>query len=269
MNGFVLRVIAMATMLTDHIGWNFLDKPIVLTWIGRIAFPIYAFLLADGFLIIHNDRNRLIKHLATMFILAVVSEPGYDLMDAGLDFAHYLDSQSNIITLLLGYAGMLATEALLPSTGIEKDTPLRARIIPLACVYGLLGFANYMLKANFNFVGPWLVIAFYWYIRASKEAEKRGAGWSWRKRFLIILLVFAFYLPLYFWDRSGFGSPSRWLEEVTNYALWIVGHVIAAFILSFYNGELGYHKKWFSILYTLFYPVHTFLIGVICISMGR
>lgn len=43
MSGFVLRIIAMVTMVIDHIGWNFLDNPLYLTWFGRIAFPVYAF----------------------------------------------------------------------------------------------------------------------------------------------------------------------------------------------------------------------------------
>ena len=39
MNGFALRLIAMLTMLLDHIAWSLLPDPMVLTWIGRIAFP--------------------------------------------------------------------------------------------------------------------------------------------------------------------------------------------------------------------------------------
>ena len=33
MTGFILRIIAMSTMLLDHIGWNFIDNPMLLTWI--------------------------------------------------------------------------------------------------------------------------------------------------------------------------------------------------------------------------------------------
>ena len=75
MNGFLLRVIAMSTMLIDHIGWNFLDTPMLLTWIGRIAFPLYAFLLAEGFLIICRDRERLSKHLAIIFPVLILPLP--------------------------------------------------------------------------------------------------------------------------------------------------------------------------------------------------
>lgn len=93
MSGFALRVIALSTMLTDHIGWSFPENPMVMTWIGRIAFPVYAFLLAEGFRYTHHDRNRLYRYLSIMLILAIVAEPGFDLMDFNLNFAHYLDSQ--------------------------------------------------------------------------------------------------------------------------------------------------------------------------------
>ena len=269
MNGFVLRVLAMTTMLIDHIGWNFIDNSILLTWIGRIAFPLYAFLLAEGFLIIHKDKNRLTKHLSILLILVFVSEIGYDLLDFRLRITEYIESQSNIITLLLGYMGMMITEAVLPSGQEEKGERSTMRVIGLICAYALIGFSNYMLKANFNIVGPWLVIAFYWYIRAAKKAEREGNRWSWGKRILVLLFIFVCYLIPYFWVRSGFGNPARWWEEVVNYAPWVAGHVIAGLIISFYNGELGYHKKWFSRLYTAFYPLHTFVIGVICILTGR
>ena len=228
----------MITMVTDHIGWTFLETPMLLTWIGRIAFPIYAFLLAEGFRFVHTDRDRLTRHLSIMLILAVVSEPAFDLMDIGLDFSHYLDSQSNMITLLFGYLGLLATEALVPSAQAEGKHGSVMRTAALFCAYGLLGFANYMAHGNFNIVGPWLIIAFYWFIRVSGKAEKEGRPWTWGKRLLVMVSGFAVYLVLYFWVRSGFGNAARWWEEVVKYAPWIVGHMIAAFILSFYNGAL-------------------------------
>lgn len=269
MNGFILRIIAMTTMLIDHIGWNFLDNPMILTWIGRIAFPLYAFLLAEGFLVICHDRKRLNKHLSIMLILAVVSFPGYALLEERLNFAQYLDSQSNMVTLLIGYAGMLVTEALLPTTMELKESVSKLKVAAIACAYIFAGLANFMMKGNFNIVGPLLVIAFYWYIRVLKMAEKRGEPWAWIKRIAVLLLIFVLYLAPYFWVRSGFGNAARWWEEIVNYAPWIAGHVIAAVIISLHNWELGYHEKWFRRLYLSFYPVHTFVIGLICVLIGR
>ena len=116
MTGFVLRIIAMTTMLLDHIGWNFIDNPMLLTWIGRIAFPCYAFLLAEGFFFVFRDKRRFIKHLSTLIILAVISEPCYDLLEFGSNItSRFMESQSIMFTLLLGFLGMGFTELLFPS----------------------------------------------------------------------------------------------------------------------------------------------------------
>ena len=125
-----------------------------------------------------------------------------------------------------------------------------------------------MIKGNFNIVGPLLVVAYYRYLRNYKNAQKAGNPWPWTKRFFILAGIFMLYLPIYFWVRSGFGDAARWWSEVTKYAPWIAGHMIAAGILSFYNGELGYHRKWFKTLYTCFYPLHLFTIGLIRIISG-
>lgn len=44
---------------------------------------------------------------------------------------------------------------------------------------------------------------------------------------------------------------------------------IAVLIISLYNGKLGYHGKWFRMLYTSFYPAHMYVIGIICILLGK
>lgn len=204
-----------------------------------------------------------------MLILAVVSDAGYDLMEYQLDFIRYMQSQNNMITLLLGYTGMLVTEALHPSAPDKSEHIAKTQLLALVCAYGLLGFANFMLHANFNIVGPWLVLAFYWYIRTTKKARAWGASWPWAKRLFVILSIFLLYLPLYFWVRSSFGDLARWWDEVAAYAPWIIGHALAAFIISLYNGQLGYHQKWFARFYTAFYPAHMYMLGVIGILSGK
>ena len=256
-------------MLADHIGWSFIKNPMILTWIGRIAFPIYAFLLAEGFLIIRNDKDRLRKHFAALIVLAVVSELGFDLVDFGLGFSKYLNAQSNMFTLILGFLGFMASEWFVPQSAPGSEAARPKYIAVLFCIYGLLGFSNYMIKGNFNLVGPWMVIAFYWYIRRSKDASASGNSWPWAKRFLIILAGFACYLVIYFWVRSGFGDPARWWKEVADYAPWVAGHFLAALIISFYNGELGYHEKWFRKLYASFYPLHLYVVGIIYVLTGH
>ena len=264
MTGFVLRIIAMATMLTDHIGWNFIDNPMLLTWIGRIAFPCYAFLLAEAFFFVFKEKRRLLKYVSTLILLAVISEPCYDLLEFWPKvLSSFMEAQSVMVTLLLWFLWMSLTELLFPSNEKKSDKIQWKYIFVLVCAYLLIGFTNYKMAANFNFVWPLLIIAFYRYLRYARNEEKTENKRNWIQRFWVLLGIFAIYLPIYFWVRSGFGDWAAWMQQVTKYLPWIGWHALAALILSFSNGKLWYHKKWFKIVYTLFYPVHALIIGLL------
>ena len=87
MSGTTLKWIAVISMLIDHTAEVLINHNAALTdpiWaqiyvlmrgIGRIAFPIYAFLLVEGFL--HTRDVK--KYLARMLTFAVVSEIPFDL----------------------------------------------------------------------------------------------------------------------------------------------------------------------------------------------
>ena len=238
----------------------------LLTWIGRIAFPCYAFLLAEWFFFLLKDRKRLLKHVSTLVVLAVISEPCYDLLEFGSNIGNnFMNAQSVMITLLLWFLGMSITELLISSKKENNEKIGWQTISILTCAYLLIGFTNYKMEANFNFVWPLLIVAYYWYLRYSRNEEKTENKRSWIQRLWALLWIFAIYLPIYFWVRSNFGDRTAWLLQVKNYLPRIGWHVLAALILSFSNGKLWYHKKRFKYVYTLFYPVHAFIIGIIII----
>ena len=266
MTSFMLRIIAMITMIIDHVGFSLAGNPMIMRCIGRIAFPIYAFLLADGFLHFYKNENRVMKHISTLIILFFISEFFVDTLEFGLDFSKYFESQNVMITLLLGFLGMVITEKLFP---IENNNNINIKnIFILIGAYLLLGFTNLMTNSNFNLVGPWLVIAFYWFLRISRNNKTHQSNWNWLQRFLILLLIFIIYLPIYFWVRTDFGSFNAWIQIIHDYYPWIIGHIIAVFILSLYNGKLGYNKSWFKKLYLYMYPLNAAVIGLIHILFG-
>jgi len=267
MSWFVLRVIAMITMLVDHIWWNFVDDPMLLTWIGRIAFPCYAFLLAEWFFFVFKDRKRLLKHLSLLIVLAVISEPCYDLLEFGPNvLTKFMESQSVMITLLLWFLWMSLTELLIPSRWEEKVN--RKTILVLICTYLLIGFCNYKMAANFNFVWPLLVIAYYWYLRYARNEDKTENNWSWIKRFFVLLWIFVVYLSIYFWFRCWFWWFITWYKHIVEYLPWVWWYVLAALILSLSNCKLWFHKKWFRYLYISFYPLHALIIWMILVFLG-
>lgn len=97
-----LKLIACVTMLVDHIGAVFVPW-IGLRVIGRLAYPIYCFLLAEGAVRTRDPKKYAIR-LAVGMVLA---ELPYDLLFyGGLTWAH----QSVMVTLLLGFGMMMAID---------------------------------------------------------------------------------------------------------------------------------------------------------------
>jgi len=111
-SAFLLKTIASVSMLIDHIGAVFY-APLFFRWIGRVAFPIYAFLIAQGCKYTKNIN----KYLFRLGIFALISEIPFDLafnsmsqnLCSNINFLRY----TNIFyTLFLGVACIAVYEKL-------------------------------------------------------------------------------------------------------------------------------------------------------------
>jgi hypothetical protein len=90
-----LKLVACLTMLIDHIGAVFVPG-YTFRIIGRIAYPIYCFLLAEGVTHTRNRKQYGIRLLMAMFL----AEIPFDLLFFGrITWEH----QSVMVTLLLGF----------------------------------------------------------------------------------------------------------------------------------------------------------------------
>ncbi len=93
---FGLRLIAIITMFIDHMGYKTFNDLLVLRIIGRIAFPLFAFGIAEGIRYTNNYK----KYLSRLFVLALISEIPYNLFIS--DSVFYFESSNVIFTLLAG-----------------------------------------------------------------------------------------------------------------------------------------------------------------------
>lgn len=106
LSGSALKVIAMISMVIDHIALYLMEHGTILyetmRCIGRIAFPVFAFLIVEGFI---HTRSRY-RYFFTLLGFAVISEiPWYMLNDA--------DGTHNVMfTLALGVATLMVLENL-------------------------------------------------------------------------------------------------------------------------------------------------------------
>lgn len=162
LSGSALKVLAVIFMLIDHVGTLFAANPIplftvfgkqiTLYWlmrlIGRMAFPIFAFLLVEGY---HHTRSRL-RYAVVLLVFALLSEVPYDLFRSGVWFT--MRKQSIYCTLLLGYLGICAYEKWKGKWLLQAGAILVLLIgsMLLRVDYGISGFAliilMYALRAH-------------------------------------------------------------------------------------------------------------------------
>lgn len=132
-----LKLIACFTMLLDHVAYSFLSPASLLyaflRVVGRMAFPLYCFLLVEG---VHHTKDPK-KYFLRLLVITLISEPIFDMM-----CYHKLvviGKQSVMVTLLLG-ATMCMIMKRLPKYWMKL--PL---VIPF---YFLAGFARCDYGAN-------------------------------------------------------------------------------------------------------------------------
>lgn len=116
-----LKLIAMAAMLVDHIGFLFFPHELLWRAIGRLAFPLFAFLIAEGFEKTHNVS----RYGKRLILFAALSQLPYSLVLAATGTPQTL----NIFFTLS--AGLLAL-ALLARFPYKKSVPLVLFIVVLA-----------------------------------------------------------------------------------------------------------------------------------------
>lgn len=265
--GYHLKMIALITMLVDHIAavliWRVYlashtvtgamqvsdalgDKIIVwvannqesvykayglMRYIGRMAFPIYCFLLVEGFL----HTRSVLKYAVRLLLFAFISEIPFDLALTG----EWWNLQySNVFFTLL--IGLLLIWAL---SYIEKfyefwkekewDDFIGKLIVGVAggFVAIVLGrFADTILMTDYGMAGVFAIAVFY-LLRKMKEVAFVGA---------VMLL-------------SAMSSSTEIL------ALAMLGPFLK------YNGQRGKSTKY---VFYAFYPVHLLILALICMGIG-
>src|SRR5882724_7582394 len=81
MTAFTIKIIAIITMIIDHIGLFFFPTVPELRLIGRLSFPLFAWLIANGAYHTHNIR----LYLKRLVICAIVSQVPFIMVNKHLD----------------------------------------------------------------------------------------------------------------------------------------------------------------------------------------
>ncbi len=233
LNSLHLKIIAAAFMLLDHMWSTIAPDQMWLTAAGRIAFPIFAFQIAEGF---YYTKNRK-KYFFRMLIFAAISEIPFNLIAGGGMI--YPIHQNVMFTFCISILIMMLLEK---AKAKNMTVFIIAAIItvPLSFLIGFITFVDY-----FGY-GIWTVLIFYLFrgVKFGQIAELAGIVYiNW---FMIGGLVY--YVPL-------FGHQIEIPEQ---------GFAILALIpIWLYNGKKGYSGKAAQYFFYIFYPAHMLILYIL------
>jgi hypothetical protein len=237
MSIFILKIIALITMIIDHIGYALeLNSDIskylhINTFycrlVGRIAFPIYAFLIAEGC----KYTKDIKKYMKRLFLFALISEIPFDmLVDVGrpnnykLPYFFSFSTQNVLFTLLFGVIVIFLFNK------IKENTKILSRFINSITIVLVLTISN-IFNNDYGLLG--VLTIFFMYIAKNKM-----------ERFLVVVILALF-------DHIGTkGSLGIELLYVTFTSISIIP-------IYLYNGKVGIKLKY---LFYWSYPIHMALI---------
>lgn len=153
LSGSDLKILACVSMLIDHAALIFsLSGPAALIcrdMIGRLAFPIFAFLLVEGFLHTKNFR----KYLTGMLLLAILSELPYDFALSGATHFPELHRQNTLFTLSLGLIMLWTLKKAEESLTERSSAHSIFHYYQLLIILPFAALA-YVLRLDYSFMGP-------------------------------------------------------------------------------------------------------------------
>lgn len=182
LSGSTLKIIAMVCMLTDHIGATVIYRMLlygthdaqgyaelvrvyeILRGIGRTAFPVFCFLLVEGF---YHTRSRM-RYVAQMCLFALLSELPFDLAFSGqVDWG----TQNVYFTLAIGLLVIWSARRLQESAApgnVLLPAVLRAAVLFSGCAIA------YIISSDYDFKGVLLIYIFYLFRNNRKAAGIAG-----------------------------------------------------------------------------------------------
>jgi UPF0716 family protein affecting phage T7 exclusion len=254
LNGNQLRLIAVISMIIDHIGallwehgignwlntlhtsleiyqiWFLVNR--ILRTIGRIAFPVFAFLLVIGYL--HTRDWK--KYALRLAAVAVISELPFDWVRTGRLCISWT-VQNTVFTLLLGLL-MLKALDMVQAVMIRRQSeggwthPYVIQSVQLIVIAAVC-LVSLGLRLDYDYEGILLIALLYWFLPDLRKACLIGGIW------------------MTLCSGSLFG---------------MAGYAAAFFLICHYNGEQGRWKVPKLLTYG-FYPLHLVVLWILYLGL--
>lgn len=229
LSGNALKIIACISMLIDHVGLMFFPRVLFIRYIGRLAFPIFAFLISEG---CRYTKNKL-RYFLSVFLLGAVCQIAYTIAYPSSIYLGILIAFS--FSILIIYSLELVKKSL-----IEKSK-LHVKILSILLFLSLIVLCYALtikVDVDYGFIGIMLpVICSLFDFRRIKGVEKLDKLIYRKICFIVGVTLYVLLSEMYYF---------------TAYSLFAIPLILL------YNGGRGKLKlKYF---FYAFYPTHLLLL---------
>ena len=231
---FSLHIMAMVFMLCDHLWGTIVPGNDWLTCIGRLTFPIYAFMIVEGYF----HTKNLKKYVRRLLLFALLSEIPFNL---AMGSSLFYPIHQNVLWSFLISIGLIHWNERVKEKRILIRLLVAAASLCIGCLGGIVTFVDYY------HAGILTALAFYFF---------RGRKW-WHcaAQFLCLWYINFEILGGFSYEVTLFGQ-TRFLERQ--------GLALLALIpIWLYRGKQGYHSKTLQLVYYAFYPLHLLILGLL------
>jgi len=227
MNSAQLKILACIFMLIDHIGAILYPNLRSLRIIGRLAFPIFVYLIAEGY----RKTKNIKKYMSRLFIFAFISQLAFN--------AAFLGSMTRPKVLYLNVFFTLAMGLYSLYLYDKNKKILYVIIIALICEF---------LNTDYGAFGVLLIFVSNRYFDNFKKLSTS---------YVCLMIIYVINV----WITFKLANPSVLLTDIIFNHLTIEPIALISLIfIKLYNGQRGLRLKY---LFYVFYPAHLLIISII------
>lgn len=268
MSTFFIKILAMTTMLSDHISRAVYgnDQTTFLNYVGRFAFILFCFQIVLGY----KRTRSLKKYLFRLFIIGIISQIPYAL------FFNMGGCNKILNVNFTLFLGLLSISII----NFHKDRNnkfsfrdnnynvldfssfnsiisfiIKSLLIVIIClvIYNLKNIITYSIEYNYQAILFIISIYFFYPFDQNYDVSKILL-------YVLSIIIFAFYEAQMWFGLNNFILPVLSNKTLIIYFNIFLFCLLAGILLLFHNGKKGKSIKWLTYL---FYPVHLFILYIL------
>ena len=245
----ILKIIAIIAMIIDHIAMYlhsefYLETYVLFRNIGRIAMPIFAYLIVQGFFY----TKDLPKYILRLFIVAIITQISLTWLEDinQIYFPNYNLRGTEQLNILFSYTFSLVLLTIIDRNKIIEKFDEKKNIFIKINIFIILLFIYLNFKMDYQLIVPFIMLELYGIEKLFQNEDKmllkaqEKIEMKQELKYLGLILI-SFILVVYFME-----------DTIVN--KWALLYSIIPIAL--YNGQKGRKSKLIQYSFYAFFPIH-------------